>query len=59
MDGRYLEAVHPIDSLAWVVVEAALVLYQSLEVHLLNRKLLVGLDFVGGAFLRTGVDPAV
>ena len=31
------------DSLLWVVVEAALGLYQSLEVHLLNRKLLVGL----------------
>ena len=27
------------DSLAWVVLKAALGLFQSLEVHLLNKKL--------------------
>ena len=39
--GIELEVAHPMDSLAWVVVEAALVLYQSLEAHLVNRSLLV------------------
>ena len=46
MAGTRLEIVHPMNSLAWVEVEAALVLYQSLEVHLLNRKLLVGLELL-------------
>ena len=37
MDGTYLEAGLPMHSLAWVAVEAALGLYQSLEVRSLNR----------------------
>ena len=43
LDGTCLEAELLMDSLALVVVEAALVRNQSLEVHLLSRKLLDGL----------------
>ena len=46
VDGRYLEAGHPMYSLALAGVEAALVLNQSVEVRLQNRMLLDDLCLV-------------